>query len=241
LQHIAGGPRGERLADVGRVVLHRQHEDAGVGRLDPDLGGGIDAARPGHDDVEQHDVGLELARHPHGLLPIARLADCLEVVLALEEESEARPYDSVIVDDQDPDHAGTSTTSVVPWSGSDSTRSDPPKSSARSRIETRPRPSAGAPASKPSPLSSMTMTIRSPSRLVTTLTVDAPACFAMLVKASCTIRYSAYSTGSGRRGSSPARWESTVRPVRRLYVSMSRSSAGASPKSSRAFGRSSTA
>src|SRR6185312_15087056 len=175
LQHVPGGAGREGLAHVRGVVLHREHQDARVGRLDPDLGRGVDPARAWHDHVEEDDIGRELARQLDGLLAVAGLADRLEVVLALQEQAQARPDHRVVVDDQDADHAGTSTTSVVPWSVLDSTRSDPPRSSARSRIDTRPSPWAGVVSSNPVPLSSTIIVSRSPSRRVTMLTADAPA------------------------------------------------------------------
>ena len=83
------------------------------------------------------------ARLEHGLPKIACLGDDLDVVLGLQHVAEARADDRVVVDDEDADrHAtGTSTESVVPEPGEDSTSSRPSTSAMRSRIPSRPRPS----------------------------------------------------------------------------------------------------
>ena len=45
----------------------------------------------------------QLAGELDGLLSIARLADHLEVALRLQEQSETRPHQFLVVDDQQPD------------------------------------------------------------------------------------------------------------------------------------------
>jgi hypothetical protein len=89
------------------------------------LGQDVDAALPGHDDVEEDDVGLERARAEDRVFCVTRLADDLDVLFVVEQHSQSGPHDRVVVDDDDADHSGTSTASVVPPSGVDSSVSRP--------------------------------------------------------------------------------------------------------------------
>ena len=58
----------------------------------------------GHDDVQEHDVGLVLdapRRSPRSA--VAGLADGLDVRLGVEHAAQARPDDCVVVDDENAD------------------------------------------------------------------------------------------------------------------------------------------
>ena len=114
LEHVTDGAVRERLPHVRRIVLHREHQDPRRRQHVPDLGGGVHSGGSGHDDVHEHDVGLELAGHLHGPVGVARLADGLHVLLTLEQQPQPGPHDRMVVDDQYSDHSGTSTAMVVP-------------------------------------------------------------------------------------------------------------------------------
>ena len=63
----------------------------------------------GHDDVEQDDVGLLEPGRPDPVVAVARLADDLDVVLAIEQEPEAGADDRVVVDDENANRHGSGT------------------------------------------------------------------------------------------------------------------------------------
>ena len=108
LQHVAARAGGERLANVRRIVLHREHQHASLGCIDH-LGAGFETRAPRHDDVEEHDIGLLEARCEDTAVAVARLPDHLDVVLAVEQEPQACSDDCVIVDDEDADRHGSAT------------------------------------------------------------------------------------------------------------------------------------
>ena len=67
-----------------------------------DLGGGRDPVHHRHQEVHEHDVGLELRDELDGAPPVLGLADDLDVVEELEEPVQAAPDDRVVVDQQHP-------------------------------------------------------------------------------------------------------------------------------------------
>ncbi len=104
LEHVAARAGGERLADVARVVLHREDEDLRLGPLSCSSVG--ITSRPSavrHHDVHQDHVGLQRPRLEDRLTAGAGLADRLDVVLAREQQADAGADDRVVVDDQHPD------------------------------------------------------------------------------------------------------------------------------------------
>ena len=102
LQDVAACAGRERLADVARVVLHREDEDLRLGALVEQRRDRVEAVSVGHDDVHQDHVGLQGARLEDRLSSRARLADRLDVGLLLEQEPDSRADDRVVVDDQHP-------------------------------------------------------------------------------------------------------------------------------------------
>src|SRR5215211_4593484 len=185
LEDIAAGPCRERLSHVGGVVLHRQDQHLRVGRLLEDRRSGLDSAPGRHDDVHEDHVGLLRAHLEHRRPGVARFADDLEVLLAVQEQLEPGADDGVVVDDHDANQrSGTSTATVVPRCGADSTDRRPPTSAIRSRIPSSPRPPTwSALGSNPRPSSSITTTTASPFLVSTTLTVRAFACLITFVSA----------------------------------------------------------
>ena len=79
LEDVAGGAGVERLADVARVVLHREDQHLRLGRVVQHVRDRLDARLPGHDDVHQDHVGLRRARLEDGVPRVAGLADDLDV------------------------------------------------------------------------------------------------------------------------------------------------------------------
>ena len=190
LQQVAVRAGAERLADVARVVLHREHEDPRLRRSLQDLRRCVEPAPARHDDVEEHDIRLVEARLAHGFLGVAGLVLDADVLLGLEQQTQAGADERVVVDDQDTDHgSGTSATNVVPAPGRDSIVSRPPSSATRSCMPTRPIPvSLGLFGSNPTPSSSMNSDTESSVLARTIRTFAACACFTTFVSDSCTIR-----------------------------------------------------
>jgi len=126
-------------------------------------------------------------------LPVAGLADDLEVVLVLQQRAEPGPDQRLVVGEQDPDHAlrppaGRRALTRKPPSGRGPASRMPPSALARSRIPTipclAPFPDAGAPV----PSSVTSTTSASPSAATVTVARLAPAWRTTLVSDSCTIR-----------------------------------------------------
>ena len=126
-----------RRYDVGVGLVRREHEDPGrVGALGqgPDRRGAIDIRHP---QVHQDDVRVQGFGHGDRLRSVGRLAEHLELRVALEDPAQPVTHDRVIVDDQEPDRthdsdpaggapmAGTRADIAVPPPGSDSIASVP--------------------------------------------------------------------------------------------------------------------
>ena len=88
------------------MVERREHQDARTcAGLSEDAPGAFDAVRPGHADIHEHDVRI----HPRGecrcLQAVRGLAHDIEVILAVEDDSEAASDESLVIRDEDADHA----------------------------------------------------------------------------------------------------------------------------------------
>ena len=207
----------------------------------------LDPARARHDDVHQRRRRASVRDRLEDARRVRRrLADDLDVRPRFEHAAEARPHDGVVVDDQDADRhqvTGTSATTVVPPLDDDSTVSRPPSSAtARACRPGRGRPSRVSSASKPCPSSSITAATLSRPRVSRTLTREAARVLdhvrQRLLDDPVERRLDRRRQAARRRASPRSRRGS---PVCSVNVVGSRSSAGTSPKSSSAFGRSSTA
>ena len=108
------------------------------------------AVEPRHHEVEQDHVGVGARGGVDRGLAVAGLGDDLDVVLEVEERAQALAHDGVVVGEQDADHAGTSSRTVVPAPSVESTVSVPPSSVARSSIDVSPSrwPRTSAPAGR---------------------------------------------------------------------------------------------
>ena len=99
LEDIAAGPRLEGPADVVGLTVHRQddHGHVRVQLMEPARA--FEAADPRHLDVHQHEGGTEALHRADGVLGGAGLAGDLQAVLALDDEPQTAPDDSMVVDD----------------------------------------------------------------------------------------------------------------------------------------------
>ena len=129
LVEVEGGDHDDRE----RVV------DIGSG----ELSGGLDAIHVGHADVEQADIGSELASEGHRFASVGRLAYHLDVGLSVEDHLEPGADEVLIISD---DHAdahviepalGSTALTVQPLSGLGPASRVPPRSVARSVMPTR--------------------------------------------------------------------------------------------------------
>jgi hypothetical protein len=99
LEHVIGGAGRECLADVTRVVLHREDEHLRVRRLVQQEWRRVDPRLAGRHHVQQDHVRLQRPHLEHGLLGAAGLADDLDVGLRIQQEPEPGADDRVVVDD----------------------------------------------------------------------------------------------------------------------------------------------
>ena len=105
LEQVARGARAHGGQHLVLVEEARQDDDARRGRELAQALDRADAVEPRHDEVHEHDVGLERRDRRERRLAVGRLADDLDVVLQLEERAQALAHDGVVVDDEDGDHA----------------------------------------------------------------------------------------------------------------------------------------
>jgi hypothetical protein len=107
LQEERAGARPQRLDDV--LVEVEGGEDDDAGHVAVALGDGtprrLDAVELRHADVHQDDVGAGGLDQPQRLLAVARFADDRHVVLGLDDHSEPRAHEGLVVDDEDADHS----------------------------------------------------------------------------------------------------------------------------------------
>jgi hypothetical protein len=99
LQDVAACPCGERLPNVSRVILHREHQNLDRGRLFEQIRSGLDAALPSAEaNVHDNDVRLGGAELEDCLARIAGLAHSFDVVLRVEKQPKPGPNHGMIVD-----------------------------------------------------------------------------------------------------------------------------------------------
>ena len=87
----------EHPPDGRGVGQGRQCDDPGAGGLGDDLAGGVDAVEVGQADVHHHHVRTQLRRQPDRGPAVLRLGHDGEVVLALEQGTQALADDPVVV------------------------------------------------------------------------------------------------------------------------------------------------
>jgi hypothetical protein len=101
---LAPGPEGAQHVLIG--VERGQHDDLGrVGASAEQFGGG-EAVDLGHPDVHEHHVRrIPVDRSEH-LGPIGRLSHHVHVGRGVEDHRDRRPYQRIVVDDDDRKVAG---------------------------------------------------------------------------------------------------------------------------------------
>ncbi|HMX07973.1 MAG TPA: hypothetical protein PKA87_10565, partial [Microthrixaceae bacterium] len=105
LEDVSGGTALECRIDVDVVVEDGddQHARAGLGSLD--LAQDVESTRPGSEmDVEHHDVGFEVGDRDDRGVVIVGLTHHHDVVCCVENRTQPRPHDGVVIDDHDADH-----------------------------------------------------------------------------------------------------------------------------------------
>jgi signal transduction histidine kinase len=100
LEQIAGGSAADRREQVLLRVGGGQHDDLALRRLVADAREGGQAVHAGHGQVEEDEIGLELARRGDRLLAARRVPDHLEALLR-EKGGESIPRQGMVVDEQD--------------------------------------------------------------------------------------------------------------------------------------------
>ena len=97
--------RAEQLVP-GRMLLEalgRDQHDSGSGMCGAEAARRLESVDPGHADVDQHEVGIELARERERLLPGAGLAQVLEAVGRLDHLPCGLAEHGLVVDRHHPD------------------------------------------------------------------------------------------------------------------------------------------
>ena len=129
----------------------------------PRSAGPPDAVEPRHADVDQRDVGPQLAAQRHGVDAVGGLADHLEAGLGLQDHPQPGPDERLVVGQQHPDRhtaagsgAGTGSSARTRQPGPSSrgpavTR--PSNRATRSRMPTSPCPAGARPAGAAAPSS----------------------------------------------------------------------------------------
>ena len=100
------------------------------------------------------DCGFGLREAERRLARLDCPASSIAGILVTHEHGDhAGPHDGMVVDDEQPDHRGTTSRSVVPAPGPVSTSTAPPISAARACTPSSPKPARTPSGSKPSPSS----------------------------------------------------------------------------------------
>ena len=114
LEQVAGGARAQRREQLVVVAEAREHDHAGARAGLAQALERADAVQARHHEVEQDHVGVGARGGVHGDLAVARLGHDLDVVLEVEERAQPLADHRVVVGEQDADHAGISSRTVVP-------------------------------------------------------------------------------------------------------------------------------
>src|SRR4029450_13026447 len=142
----SAGPRLEGAVDV-LVEVERRDDHHGERILDGRPSQRTCRLEPvelGHADVEQADIGSQLAGEGDGFPAVPRLADHVDVGLGVEDHAQPGPDDLLVVGDEDADvhrlgpARGSTASTTQPWSGLGPAARVPPRSAARSVIPTTP-------------------------------------------------------------------------------------------------------
>ena len=97
------------------VGVRREHQASDLGADGLDLPADLDPVAIGEPHVENGHVRLDVADELQALLRCSRLADDFHVVLGLEQRTQARPHQFVIVEHEDPDRHPVDTATRPTW------------------------------------------------------------------------------------------------------------------------------
>jgi hypothetical protein len=103
LREVPAGACLERVQDRLVVGVGGEDDDLGLGLGSADLPGRLDAVKPRHPQVHQHDVRAVACGEQHGLFAVGRRGDRLDPRGELQQRHQPFAHDRLIVDDQDPD------------------------------------------------------------------------------------------------------------------------------------------
>ena len=103
LRDVAGGAGLEHPEHLFVAVLHAERDDRRSAAEPLDLADHVETGGALHAEVDEGHVGRELPGEPDGLAGLARLADHLEVGLALDDQANALTDDAVVVGQEAPD------------------------------------------------------------------------------------------------------------------------------------------
>jgi hypothetical protein len=87
-------------------VVRIINSHAGEGALGGDLARGGEAVQLRHADVHEHHVGAQRAGQLDRLAAVPSLAHDLHVLLRVEQRAEAGADETLVVGEEDADHAG---------------------------------------------------------------------------------------------------------------------------------------
>jgi len=102
----------DRARDELVLAVGRQHHDRDRALVE-NAARGLDPVEPGHLHVEHGDVGLGRPCKLHRLLPVPRLGTHL-VARPFEERLQIEADDRLVLGDEDPRHAGKTTSARRP-------------------------------------------------------------------------------------------------------------------------------
>src|SRR5215831_15303368 len=212
LEHVTAAAGLEQRQQVLRLGVHGQDEHLGPQPTLANGAGGFEAAHTRHLDVHHDHVGLNFAGCFDRRRAISRLADYLDVRLNVQKRLQASAQHSVVIGQDHADlrsvgghttrpvlgEAGTWASICVPRPGALSITSWPRTRARRSCMPNNPSPRSReritSSTSKPWPLSITDAMTSLGVRRSSTCTRCAAECFAALVNASWTTRYSTSSS-----------------------------------------------
>jgi hypothetical protein len=99
LEQVAARAGPDRLEEILLLVADREDDDLGARGGLLDRPAGLDPVAAGHADVHQDDVGQRLGGLLDRLRAVARLADQIDIRLALQDHLETAAEQGVIIDD----------------------------------------------------------------------------------------------------------------------------------------------
>src|ERR1700737_2052194 len=223
LQHESRRAALHRAPQEARAPKGRKNQCAARRKLLSQLAGRGNAVATRQLDIEQGHVWLRLQREGQDLVRPVGLGHDFDITLHCKEGLERPPNHSLILGDQNADHAGTRSAGALTWANGNVTLSRnpscgkgsavrvPPRSSTRSRSPRSPLPGCRGP---PRP-SSTTSTVARPSWLVMRIAQRfAWLCRMTFVTPSRTVQARTASTAGGSGAWSWWTWYSMPAAVR---------------------------